>query len=133
MKSEKEINEFTKFIIKEAGVESPSSNFVNKVMNTVAGENILAESHSLYKPLISKKGWFIMGVLLLSGVIFMSSGVLENAGLFSKLTTVFHHINLNILVESFNFSRTFMFSVLFFGVAVLTQLLIIKHFINSRL
>lgn len=42
MKTDKEIDEFVKYIVKEASVEKPSEEFVNKVMDAIYLENTTA-------------------------------------------------------------------------------------------
>ena len=38
MKQDKELNEFTKYIVKESELKSPSSNFVKNVMSKIEEE-----------------------------------------------------------------------------------------------
>ena len=62
MSKKPEIDDFTKYVIKEAGLESPSSDFVLNVMNVVKKEEKLSAVLT-YKPIISNFSWFIIGLI----------------------------------------------------------------------
>ena len=64
MKQDKNIDDFSKDLLKDVGLETPSANFVNNVLKTINVENTLV-SNSVYKPLISKRGWFFIVVCLI--------------------------------------------------------------------
>jgi hypothetical protein len=57
----KKLDQFTKEVIQEAGLTSPSTDFLANVMAEVSLEPIPTK---VYKPLISKVGWIIIASLL---------------------------------------------------------------------
>lgn len=57
---DKKIDAFTKSILKEVDLETPSVDFVANVMNSVKTENEVIT----YKPLISKASWFIISCII---------------------------------------------------------------------
>ena len=132
MKPDKNIEDFTKYIIEEAQVEGPSKNFVNKVMDAVKLEKELS-SIKIYKPLISKTAWvLIIGVFTVISV-FMLTGSTQSSSIFSKINFTFLDKIPSInLFESIHFSNTFTFSFIFFSVLVLFQLLAIKNYFNRQ-
>lgn len=132
MKTTKNIEDFTKYIIKEACVEKPSDDFVNKVMN-----NINLKSNQLYvnryKPLISKLGWsLIFATFILFNIYFWSkkfnqSSFLENVDL-SFLT----HFNFIDIFNEISIPSAFSIVFMFFTVMFLIQLAFIKRFFEKR-
>lgn len=58
----KKLDQFTKKVIQGAGVESPSIDFLANVMAEVSKEKVPVK---VYKPLITKVGWMIIGALFL--------------------------------------------------------------------
>ncbi|EDP95787.1 hypothetical protein U8527_11745 [Kordia algicida OT-1] len=58
----KQLDQFTKEIIQEAGLTNPSVDFLANVMAEIAPEKA---SEKVYKPLISKVGWMLISSLLL--------------------------------------------------------------------
>lgn len=58
----KKLDQFTKNVIQEAGLTNPSVDFLANVMAEVSREK---SPSRVYKPLISKVGWMIIGSLFL--------------------------------------------------------------------
>ena len=132
MKQDKNIEKFTKYIIKEAQIESPSKNFVNKVMDAVKLENELS-SIKIDKPLIPKPVWVLIVAAFAVSCIFILSGFYQSTTIFSKINFTFlNKIPSVNLFESIHFSNTFTFSFMFFSVLVLFQLLAVKNFFNRQ-
>ncbi|RMA57944.1 hypothetical protein [Ulvibacter antarcticus] len=65
----KKIDDISKKLIKEAGLQQPSTDFLTNVMSVVAQK----AAKKIYKPLISKMAWVFIGlvVLLVSSVLFI--------------------------------------------------------------
>ena len=57
-----------KRIVNEAGLESPSADFLQSVMIKVE-EHSIATSRVKYSPLITNKGWLLLGVIVLGIVV----------------------------------------------------------------
>ena len=132
MKTDKEIDEFAKYIVKEASVEKPSEEFVNKVMDTIYLENT-AVLNTSFKPLISNTSWFVI-VLIFASVI----GYLLNIE--TKLPAMFKFIDVSFFknissIEIFSkihFSNTFTLSFIIFSIFVIFQLIVIKNYFNKQ-
>ncbi|WP_420573609.1 hypothetical protein [Kordia sp.] len=58
----KKLDQFTKNVIQDAGISQPSVDFLANVMAEIAPEQTPAK---IYKPLISKVGWMIIGTLFI--------------------------------------------------------------------
>ncbi|NQV77723.1 MAG: hypothetical protein HQ490_05140 [Lutibacter sp.] len=141
MKPIKNIEEITKYIIKEAQVESPSNDFLNKVMDSVKLENQLSLS-KVYKPLISKSAWLLIITVFVALSIFTLTGNSGNYDLFSKVDVsflnkipsinIFENISSINIFKNIHFSSTFTFSFLFFSILVMLQLFVIKNYFNKQ-
>lgn len=141
MKPIKNIEEITKYIIKEAQIESPSKDFLNKVMNSVKLESKRSLS-KVYQPLISKSAWLLIIMVFFAFSIFMLAGNSENSYLLSKLNVsffnkitsikVFENISSINIFKNIHFSSTFTYSFVFFSILVMLQLLVIKNYFNKQ-
>ena len=58
----KKLDQFTKDVLQGAGLSSPSTDFLANVMAEVSSEKATSK---VYKPFISKVGWFVIGGLFL--------------------------------------------------------------------
>src|SRR5210317_906221 len=68
MKTDKNIEKMTNKIFAEMPLESPSKQFVDKVMEQVhLAANVKS---SVYQPLISKKGWFLIFICAIGAVVY---------------------------------------------------------------
>jgi len=135
MKTENNIGGFTKSIIKEVGLESPSADFVSNVMKAIDVENKKVVSLN-YQPLISNLGWFVIIILLMGMSIFISLSNFQSSEIFSILDSSYlNKFNEIDFINNLNFSTTFTFSVLLFAVFMILQIMYIKYFykINQSL
>jgi len=141
MKPTKNIEEITKYIIKEAKVESPSENFLDKVMNSVKLERKLSLT-KVYQPLISKSAWLLISTVFFALSILILSANSENSYLLSKVNVSFFDKITSIKIletissinifKNIHFSSTFTYSFVFFAVLVMLQLLVIKYYFNKQ-
>ena len=131
MKANKNIEDFTKFMIKEAAFEMPSENFVTSVMDKIQAENVSVLKED--KPLISIVGWVLISLFFVGIYIFVLFGNYESSTLFSNLNWSFMNDlpSLNLL-DDIHFSSTFNFSFIFFLVLVFFQLVVIKNYANKE-
>jgi hypothetical protein len=132
MKSEKELNDFTKYVLKEADLKSPSSSFVDNVMNKIDKE-VSINSQFVYKPLISKKGWFI----IFATIILASLAVIKNTQTTNTFLPSWELSFLEDAVKYFQFkeikiSKTFVICAVVFSTLMMVQVLGIKHFYNKE-
>lgn len=58
----KKLDQFTREVIQDAGLSAPSVDFLANVMVEVSKEKVPVK---VYKPLITKVGWMIIGALFL--------------------------------------------------------------------
>ena len=131
MMNDKELNDFTKSVIKEVDLEIPSADFLNNVMNQVKAESV-QNVEIIYRPLISKTGWvfiFSVIVLILFGTYYSGSSI----AVFSNLDlSYFDNMKFNIEFPDFKFSKIFTFSVVVLAAMVMIQVYGIKHFYSKE-
>ena len=120
-----------KYVVKEAGLESPSVNFLKNVMEQV--ELSAIEMSSSYKPLISKKAWFIIGVavvVLLCTIPFLSD---SKESILSTIDFSFlNKISIKNPFSGFTFHKTTIYGILFLALLFLIQITILKRRIDRR-
>ena len=85
-KQSKNIDLYTKKIVQEAGLESPSSYFTNNVMNMVAKKAITKPTTASYIPLISKNNKFILLAILVSVFLYLIFNPMFETSYLSKYT-----------------------------------------------
>ncbi|PHS52541.1 MAG: hypothetical protein COB01_06900 [Lutibacter sp.] len=131
MKADKNIEDFTKFMMKEATVEMPSENFVTKVMNTIQVESIPALKEN--KPLITVAGWVIISLFFVTICTLVLFGTYESPSLISNLDWSFmNELPSLSIIDRIHFSSTFNFSFILFSILVILQLVVIKNYVNKE-
>ena len=132
MKTEKDIEEFTKYIMKEANVEEPSADFLNKVMNSVKLESELSKTR-VYQPLISKSAWAAIAVGFIVLCFIIITGNFQDTVLIPNVHfTLFDQISSINLFERIHLSDTFTFGFVLFSFLVILQLIVIKNYFNKQ-
>lgn len=130
-KADKKIDEFTEKLLKNLSRESPSFDFTTKVMSQVdVASNATAVK---YKPLISKRVWFVLAVLL-SGIfsyLLFGNVQMENSLVFSNALDLLPEIN-SVTLPNYQVSNVFLYGVLGFTFFVSIQVLLLKNHFNKR-
>jgi len=132
MKIDKNIEGFTKYIMKEVDVEKPSIDFLLKVMDAVKLES-KASLSIVYKPLIPKSVWVLIVILFLALSVFVLTGTTINYYLLSQIDVpIVDNVLAFDLFKNIHFSKTFTLSFLVFSAFVLVQLFFIKNYFNNQ-
>jgi len=114
-------------LLKKNGQEAPSVNFVTEVMAQIQREGIIE-----YKPIISKKIWSVLILLLVSSVVFVlfTESTPSNNSYVSKYSDVLEKIITSFgssIVESIQIP-----SILVVSTFCLSSLLLLDYFLNTR-
>ncbi len=114
-------------LLKKNGQEAPSVNFVAEVMAQIQQEGIIE-----YKPIISKKIWTVLSLLLVSSVIFVlfTESAPSSNSYASKYSDVLEKIITSFgssIVESIQIP-----SILVVSTFCLSLLLLLDYFLNTR-
>jgi hypothetical protein len=132
MKQDKNVEEFSKFIIKEAGTESPSNDFVNNVMDTINFEK-KKSIITTYKPLISKQTWLLITMVLIGLGIYIFTSISESSITLQTIDVSFlNKFNSINIFEKMKLPSVFVFSSVLFSILVLVQLAMIKKFFDKQ-
>lgn len=133
MKKVDQMDEFTKYVMDEAGLESPSKNFVSNIMAQVRKQPKFVATPA---KLISPKMWWLIGLAFTALSIYLvlnwQDQILSNySGVFDdyliSLDSVYNGLDV------IQFSNTFVWCFLLFGVLLLVQGAIIKNYSNKKL
>lgn len=131
-KETKYLDKLSSKVIGKATIESPAFNFTDAVMSKV---HALPQSETtVYKPLISKPVWFLIGFgfLAIVFVILFFDTETEGSNFMQSLDfSVLSNLNFNVL-PSISISKTFTYAVLFFGLMICIQIPLLKNHFNKR-
>lgn len=126
-----ELDAFTKKYIKEIKEEAPSIDFTANLMAVLEKETV-----DVYKatPLISKKGWFFLGAILLVSILFVSRGTSLR---WMKMPTIqldfSYHIQMPNLFEGITISNIMLFACFFFTLMIFGQIIMLKNYFTKHL
>ena len=118
-------------LMRDEGLESPSFDFTNKVMDKVFALEV--NSTLVYKPLISKKAWFLMGLTFLAIIIYvLLNGSGEGSEWLSRINLSNYQFN---LFKNFNFelSKTLSYGIVLFAVMIGVQVTLLKSYFDKRI
>lgn len=132
MKEDKNIKDFTKYLMDEIDVDTPSENFLTNVLKSI---EIEAEIKSVkpYKPLISKSVWGLIAILFIALIVFVVTGSTVNHYLIEVIDVkIINDLSEIDLFKNIHFSKTFTFSFMLFSAFVMIQLFVIKNYFNKH-
>lgn len=127
------LDAFAKKYVKEIEMEKAPLDFTASIMDKIFLENV-KEITFQSKPLFSKKVWFVIFFTVIALVLipFKSS---EKSWLnFPELNfSFFNKIQLSNFLEINTISNTLLYTILFFGVMFIAQLLFLNNYFNKKL
>lgn len=128
-----EIDAFAKKYVKEIPTETPSVDFTKNLMQSIAQLQTV-KSTIAYKPLISKKAWFVV-ISAIIAVLFIPFSSSEKA--FFTLPELdfsfLEKLNFSGLFQNVNVSSTTFTIALVFGLLLSIQIIYLKGFFEKRL
>ncbi len=118
-------------LVKEAELDTPSSDFLHNVMKHI--EIADAKKTYTYRPLISKKTWFVIGLHILAivfGLTFMSK---PETSIFNPIDFSFlNSIKIENPFSRFVLSKATIYGFLFLGILFFVQVNFLKKIIDRR-
>ena len=131
-KETKYLDGLSRKIISKTTIERPSFNFTDSVMAKV---NALHENNAtVYKPLISKSSWVLIGfgvLALVFYILFFGTKIETSNWIQSVDFSMFFNINMDVL-PSLSISKSFTYAFLFFGLMFCIQIPLIKNHFDKR-
>jgi len=135
--SEQRLDKLTNKIIKATKLESPSANFTSTVMAQIEGLETIKIAD---QPLISKRGWIVVAIILAGILSYAFFGNGESLGWFEGIDFSFMGIDfkgfennkISETLSGITISKTLMYSVILFGIIVLVQVSMFKTYFHKR-
>jgi hypothetical protein len=130
--TEQHLDKLAKKVMQSSTVESPSLDFTANIMAKVKASGI---SHvTVYKPLISKRTWIIVAVLILGGLSYGIFGNIEGLGWVDKVDfSIISNNKVTDAISGFTMSKTLMYAIGVCGLVFFIQIPMMKYFMNKRL
>lgn len=125
------LDSFAKKQLKELSLDSPSKGFTNAIMSTITAKE--AKKVIVYQPLISKKVWLGIAVLIV-GVFFIPFQTQEDS-ILKKVSldlSFLDRINVSGMFDGLAVSSTTFYAVLLFSIMIAVQIFYIKGYFNKR-
>ncbi|SEL81353.1 hypothetical protein SAMN04487910_3334 [Aquimarina amphilecti] len=125
---EEQYNDIKK-LVREAGVEDLSVDFLQNVMNEV--QNTSIDQSLVYQPLISRKAWMIIS-LIVTGVLVSLPFLSEGTWVLSKFDLSLFSLNdFKNPFSGFRFHTTTTYGIIFLAILFLVQITVIKRRIDK--
>ncbi|GGK25207.1 hypothetical protein GCM10007962_19300 [Yeosuana aromativorans] len=135
--TDKHIEKLVDKMMKETSLETPSFDFTNKVMDQVLA--LSSSKATVYKPLISKKGWVLisLGIIAITcyiifGVKTESSGFMDTIDFSILSNNKITDTLSNLKAPSVSIPKTFGYALMLLGLMVCIQIPFLKHYLNQR-
>ncbi|MFC4268647.1 hypothetical protein [Polaribacter marinivivus] len=128
----KELDDFSKKYIKDIDTEKLSPEFTSELMKKIQVLNVYKVQP--FTPLISKKVWFLIGLLLVAILSIPFNSNEESILSVPELDVTFlNKFQLSNLIESVSISNTTFSIICLFGLMIFIQFIYLKKYFESRI
>ncbi|MFH6604851.1 hypothetical protein ACEZ3G_15305 [Maribacter algicola] len=130
-KVDKELDKLTEKLLKDFSRETPSVDFTTKVM---ARLEVSSETPVIsYSPLISKKTWAVLAVVITSIFVYLIFGniQIEDSWAISKIAYLWPEVN-TLVLPSFKISNAFLYGIVGFTIFAGIQFFLLKNHFDKR-
>ncbi|MBN4047305.1 hypothetical protein JYU05_02050 [bacterium AH-315-P13] len=131
--TEQHLDKLAKKVMQSSLLESPSLEFTANIIAKV--EASVTSNITVYKPLISKRVWLLISILVIGSLSYgiFGSG-LEGLGWFNSIDfSIISNNKITEAISGIRFSKTLMYAVGFFGLVFFIQIPMMKHYFDKRL
>ncbi|WP_412986055.1 hypothetical protein [Pontimicrobium sp. IMCC45349] len=129
--TDQHLDKLVERVIKSSPLESPSKDFTASIMSKI--ETASVGTSTVYKPLISKTGWLLIILALVSVSVYMMVGNVSNSWLQSLDYSVITNNKMTEAVSGITFSKSLTYAIVLFGLMFLIQIPLLKNIHNKRL
>jgi len=130
--TEQHLDRLAKKVITASPLKSPSVDFTANIMKQI--EHVSIGETAVYKPLISKYGWFGIITVLVGISLYMILGNVESLSILESVDySVISNNKVTEALSGIKFSKTLMYAIGFFGLVFFIQIPLMKHYMNKRL
>ncbi len=133
MEENKQLDDFIRKSIKEAGLEKPTVDFTDAVLSKITVAN-QKDSFLVTKPLLSKTTWFLTfaAIAALFSYVLFSDSTTESTWLAAVKLNKLTSFNLSLNFPEVTFSAAFIYGSMAIAVFVWLQVFIIKQRLAKR-
>ncbi len=130
--TEQHLDKLAKKVMQSTSLEKPSLDFTANIMAKVEG--ITTSDITAYKPLISKRSWFVIAILVIGSLSYGMLGGLEGLGWFEKIDlSVISDNKITDAISGMTFSKTLIYAIGLCGLVFFIQIPMMKHYLDKRL
>ena len=129
--NDKRIEKFVDRLMSNDQLETTSSNFTGDVLSKI--EHLSASKATVYKPLIPKPVWWVLGLGLVGLFVYMfmvnpqgDYSITETLGLSLPEFNPFQNIDVS-------FSKTLVYAIVLPAIMLSVQIPLLKHYVNRHL
>ena len=127
-----ELDAFAKKYIKEIPKETPSANFTTSIMDVIS--QLKPEKTIVYKPLISKKGWFLVAASIIAIILIPFNTSEEGILSLPEMNFSFiEKMSFSGLFESMSVSTATLYAAILFSILVFVQIFYLKGYFEKRI
>jgi hypothetical protein len=129
----KELDDFVRKVVKEAGLEKPSLNFTETLLSKIDASGPIVDA-TLYKPLISKMGWGITSLIIVGLCALAVFGKVDTPIVLLDKISLITYAKDSFLdaVRPLELSDTMSYSILIFLVFIMIQIALLKYRLDRR-
>ena len=129
--NDKQLDKFVDKLMQETSPESPSPEFTAKLMLQVQATEM--EKVAVYKPLISKRAWFIIFAVIIAftGYFIFNTDVQPGSWLASLDSNAINDDIIRML-PAFKFSTVTLYAVVLLPVMLFVQITMLKKYFNRQ-
>jgi len=130
--TEQQLDKLAKKVMQSSSLESPSIDFTANIMAKV--EASATSNITVYKPLISKRSWIIISILLIGSLFYSVLGNnFESSGWFNNVDfSIISNNKITEAISGITFSKTLMYAVGLCGLMFFIQIPMMKHYLDKR-
>jgi len=129
--NDKQLDKFVDKLMQENSPESPSPEFTAKLMLQVQATEM--EKVAVYKPLISKRAWFIIfGVIIALTGYFIFNTDVQPVSWLESLDIVTVNDDIMKMLPAFKFSTITLYAVVLLPVMLFLQITMLKKYFNRQ-
>ncbi|TMM56006.1 hypothetical protein FEE95_15295 [Maribacter algarum] len=134
MEENKDLDDFIKKIVKEAGLEKPSVDFTNSVLSKI---EVAQQKDNIFvaKPLFSKTTWLltVIAVTALFGYVIFGSSNAESTWVAAAKLNRLTSFNLSLNIPELGYSTALIYGSITIAFFVWIQVLLLKQRQSKRL
>jgi len=128
------LDELSKKVITASNLETPSLDFTANIMSNI--NVVVKQSEStIYKPLISKKAWFIIAVIFIVVCACVLLGnTSESIGWFTDVDFSFvSSFNMANVLPEISFSKTVLYAIVVLTFMLFIQIPLLKKYFDNQI